>query len=125
MIKQWFQHAFAVNDTPNEPAPEQLAVMEKLCREVIRRQLTTPAIAFLEMSRPLNYIGSQTLHFFSPLISAIAQGDDHLHLATFLERRDSIDRICRRVEELEQSVAAKDDKQSAADAPSDPPNAAG
>lgn len=99
---EWLKHAFAVDtDDDAEPTAEQRAVVEKLCRRIVRRHLTTPALAFLEMVRPLNYLGAQTLYFFAPLISAATASTGHQHLAAFLERRGSIDVICRRIEELE------------------------
>lgn len=102
----WLRHAFAVRTADGEPTAAQLAIVERLAGEVVRRRLTPAAIAFLEMSRPLNYLGAQSLHFFAPLISAIVRSDEHEHLATFLERRDAIDRLCGRIEWLERAHAA-------------------
>lgn len=100
----WLKHAFAVETSPAEPTAAERDVMDRLCREIVRRQLTTPALAFLEMSRPLGYLGAQALHYFAPVISALATTADHQHLATLLERRDALDRICRRLEELSAST---------------------
>jgi hypothetical protein len=44
--------------------------LTKLAEEVKSRRLTTPAIFFLEMTRPLNFVGSQAMVFFGPIISA-------------------------------------------------------
>lgn len=100
-IKEWFRHAFAVDEGPLEPTPEQRAVADRLCREVVRRRLTTPALAFLEMSRPMNFLGSQALQFFMPLINALTVAEGPRHFAEFLEHRGSIEYLCRRIEELE------------------------
>ncbi len=102
---KWLKHAFAV-DPPGaaEPTPEQAKVVEWLCGQIVKRHLTTPALAALEMSRPLNYIGSQTLHFFQPFVSAIQSKHGHegyCQFATYLEKRGSIEYICHRIEELE------------------------
>ncbi|MFV0444638.1 MAG: hypothetical protein ACK5Q5_13795 [Planctomycetaceae bacterium] len=99
-MKTWLQHAFAIDSESAEPTPDEQRVLEQVCQELVRRRLTTAAVAFLEMARPLNYLGSQSLHFFSPLISAVTQGNDHQHLAALLERRDAIDRMLQRIEEL-------------------------
>jgi hypothetical protein len=100
--RQWLRHAFAVDSAdPDGPTPAQRAAAEHLCREVVRRRLTTPALMFLEASRGLNYVGAQVLHFFKPLIASLADGKAADHFAEFLERRDSIDFLCRRIEELE------------------------
>ncbi|REJ76979.1 MAG: hypothetical protein DWQ34_04005 [Planctomycetota bacterium] len=106
---QWLKHAFAVESaTKDPPTPAQLAAAERICREIVRRRLTTPAIAFLEMSRPLNYVGAQTLHFFDPIMSALLEGDEHRRFAEFLERRDSIEHLCRRIEQIEAEAGARE-----------------
>ena len=59
---KWWKHAFAV-EPPGvaEPNDVQRGVVEKLCLEVTRRGMTTPALLMLEMSRPLNYVSAQFL----------------------------------------------------------------
>ena len=49
---------------------EDKAFLTKLAEEVKARSMTTPAIFFLEMMRPLNFVGSQAMIFFGPIISA-------------------------------------------------------
>ena len=99
---QWLKHAFAVEpDGPAEPNPEQRVLIDRVCREIVKRRLTTPALLMLEMSRPLNYVASQVLHFFGPFVSAISDAEGHKHFAQFLEHRGSIEFLCRRIEDLE------------------------
>ncbi len=82
---QWLKHAFAIEPQgPADPDPEQLVLLDRLCREIVKRRLTTPALALLEMSRPLNYMSSQLLHFLAPLISAVSNAQGHRRLADFL-----------------------------------------
>ena len=107
MLK-WLKHAFAVDPPgPAEPTPEQKEVVEKVCREIVRRHLTTPALLFLEMSRPLNYLGSQTLHFFQPFFSAFSDSQSPQRFAEFLEHRGSIEYICQRLDDLEAAASEK------------------
>ncbi len=99
---QWLKHAFAVDPPgPSEPTPEQRHAVDAVCRQIVKRHLTTPALVFLEMSRPLNYLGSQALHFFAPVLSVLSKTGGHRHFAAFLEQRGSIEYLCRRIEELE------------------------
>jgi hypothetical protein len=99
---QWLRHAFAVDPPgPAEPTAAQHAIAERLVREIVRRRMSTPALLFLEACRPLNMLGAQALHFLQPLISAVADGDAPRHFAEFLERRGSVDWLCRRIEEIE------------------------
>lgn len=99
---RWLKHAFAV-DPPGaaEPTPEQADVIDRVCREVVRRRMVTPALMSLELCRPLNYVGSQTLHFFAPVVAALTDARGYQHFAEFLERRGSVDYLCQRLEDLE------------------------
>lgn len=106
---EWFRHAFAVDATEGELTPQQQAVVQAVAREVVRRQLTVPSVALLEMSRPLNYVGAQTLHFFGPALSALMSTDDHETFANFLERRDSLEILTAVIEELEKQATLQDE----------------
>ena len=106
---QWLKHAFAVDPPgPAQPTDEQLPVVERLCREIVRRRLTVPALAGLEMYRPLNSLGSQFLHFAAPIISSFTDSVGHRHIATFLERRGSVDFLCQRIEAFESESQVDD-----------------
>ena len=84
-----------------EPSEAQRVLVEKLCREVVRRGLTTPALLMLEMGRPLNYVSAQFLHFIQPFATIILDTDGYQQLTQFLEQRGSIDYVCRRLEAAE------------------------
>jgi hypothetical protein len=104
----WFCHAFALNPTepvPGPPGPTdaERPIVDRLCAEVVRRGLTVPALAFLEISRSMNGVAAQTIHFFDPVLSVLGTSDHHRRFAEFLERRDSVAYLCRRIEELERS----------------------
>ena len=101
----WLKNAFHI-DPPGSSGPteEEKPSVEWLCKQVAKRHLTTPGLIGLEMSRPLNWIAAQTMHYTSPGIWAIAPKhihENYKHFASFLERRGSIDYLCRRIEELE------------------------
>ena len=101
-MKKGWKHAFHVEDpTTFAPTEMQKEAIDKLCRGIIRRGLTTPAVIGVEMGRPLNFIGSQTMHFFTPLIAAFVPTDGWKAVAEFLEHRGSADWIRNRIEELE------------------------
>ena len=99
---EWLRHAFAV-DRPGaaEPDPSERAIVERLSAEVVRRRLATPALLMLEMYRPFNYLSAQALHFFEPIVSAIADTEGYRVFARFLEQRGSIDYLAARIEALE------------------------
>jgi hypothetical protein len=101
----WIRHAFALDPPgPAEPTEAERPIVDRVCLEIVRRHLTTPALIFLEMSRPLNSLAANAIHFFSPLLSVLVTGDEHRRFAEFLERRGSIDHLSRRIEQLEQKA---------------------
>ena len=102
---KWLKHAFAVDDGPVEPTPEQQVAVDWFCLQVAKRHLSTPGLIGLEMSRPLNFIASQAMHFCEPAVWAIAPQLFHTgykEFAAFLEKRGAIDYLCRRIEHFEQ-----------------------
>ena len=107
MSGRWksMKHAFAVDPPgPMEPNEAQREVVDRLCRKVAEKRLSTPAIMGLEMARPLNYLGAMTMHTFAPAIWAIARKESYEQyneLAAYLERRGSIEWMINRIEELE------------------------
>lgn len=104
----WFRHAFALDPPgPLTPTEEERAVVERLCRILVRRRMQIPAIAFLEMSRPLNRVAAQVLIFFHPVASLALTGDDYNRFAQFLEKSGSIDYLCRQIEDLSAEAEAR------------------
>jgi hypothetical protein len=108
MALDWLKHAFAIErEGAVEPTETQREVADRLCRQVAERGLTTPALIFLESVRPLNYVTSQTLQFFAPVLSVVADTKACQDLADFLEHRGSIEYLCRRIEEMAKSVSGE------------------
>ena len=111
-LRDKLKHAFAVDPPgPAEPTPQQQAPVNWFCRQVARRHLTTPGLIALEMSRPLNYIASQAMHFTAPGVWAIFRQrnyEQYQHFAGFLERRGSIDYLARRIEQFEKEYDEKE-----------------
>jgi len=102
MKRTWLKHAFAVDPPgPCEPTPAQREVVERLCRVIVLRRMATPALLGLELARPLNYMGSQAMHFFHPMISAFIPAQGWKHVAEYLEHRGAAEWIRLRIEEIE------------------------
>ena len=98
---QWIRHAFAVEPPgPAEPTLDERRLVDRLCMEIVRRGLATPALLALECSHPLNFIGSQFLLFVAPLAEIIFPRKEYRTVIGFLERRGSVEFVCRRLERL-------------------------
>ncbi|MBX3444638.1 MAG: hypothetical protein KF774_19725 [Planctomyces sp.] len=123
----WLKRAFAVDEGPLDPTPEQVAIVDYLAREVVRRGMTVPALAFLEMTQPLNYVSAQAIRFFAPLASAVFDARTQESFAAFLEHRGSMEFLCRAIERESSRAAAASangpppdrDAGTASDPPSD------
>ena len=77
--------------------------LTKLAGEVKSRRLTTPAIFFLEMTRPLNFVGSQAMVFFGPIISAFVKTDGYYKAAEIFENHNSIEFLIQEIERLDRN----------------------
>ena len=70
---RWLKHAFAVERPgPVEPTPEEQVPVDWMCSLAARKHMTTPAWMTLQVCRPLNWVGSMTMHCMSPAVWAIA-----------------------------------------------------
>lgn len=95
----WLKHAFALSDgQPAEPSASQREAVDRILQEVVRRRMTVPAVMLLETCRPLNYVGSQLLVFFSPMMKIALGTQAQDDFARFLEQRGSIDYLLDRLE---------------------------
>lgn len=110
-VRDRVRHAFAVDPPgPAQPTPEQQPAVDWFCRQVARRHLATPGLIALEMSRPLNFVFSQTMQFFAPGAWALLRQTNYEHyqlFAAFMERRGAVDYLERRIEHFEAQCEKK------------------
>ncbi|MFN0198259.1 MAG: hypothetical protein ACKVT0_16045 [Planctomycetaceae bacterium] len=98
----WWQKAFAIGPAQSwTPSREEQELVDRFASWVVRRRMTGPALLCLEMSRPLNYVGSQSLHFLKPFLSPFCDTKSCENLAKLLDNRASVEFISRRLEQLE------------------------
>jgi len=82
---------------------EDKAFLTKLAEEVKARRMTTPAIFFLEMMRPLNFVGSQAMIFFGPIISTFVKTDGYYKAAEIFENNNSVEFLIQEIERLDKN----------------------
>ena len=76
------------------------AFLTKLAKKIDELKLITPSIFFLEMVKPLNFIGSQTMVFFGPIISAFVKTDGYYKAAELFEQHSSVEFLICELERL-------------------------
>ena len=107
----WLRHAFAIEDPGVvELAESERELIDRVCAEVVRRRLTTPALLMLEINRPLNYVSAQALHFFEPIVSVLTDTEGYRGFARFLEHRGSIDHLVARIEVMDSALGGGEKK---------------
>ncbi len=107
-VMEWLKDAFAIEAPgPAKPTEAQRLFVDRLCREIVRRRMSTPAQLLLEMGRPLNYVSAQLMHFFQPFLTVVTDGAAYDQLSSFLEQRGSIEYISGRLEAVEAEGAER------------------
>ena len=84
-----------------ELSERQRQLLLRLADKVVALRMTTPAILFLESVRPMNYVGSQVMVFFAPLVRGFFGLPEWDELRLILERRESIGYFLDLVEKRE------------------------
>ena len=80
-------------------SPEEIALLEKVVRAIVQREMATPALLVLESLGPLHFIGSQVVHGLTPFLDLVCNPTELARLATILERRDSLERLSMLIQE--------------------------
>ena len=96
-LRSRLQQAFAT--APAEPlSAADMALLERVADAIVQRGMATPAIMFLESVSPMNFLGSQGLHFLTPILNVVFPQRDLEHVALLLERRDTLSRLVTLIE---------------------------
>lgn len=74
-------------------------LMEKISKAIVQRQLTVPAIIFLESIKPLSFLGNQMLIFANPVISLVVQSGNYYKFIRMIENRENIEKLTIMIEE--------------------------
>ncbi len=95
----FFRGSMELPDPEKVNVPEEEnAVLEKLARKVVDRGMTVPAILFLESVKPLNYIGSQAMVFFEPMVQSVFNFKDYDTMRIALEKRETLEILLTKIE---------------------------
>ncbi len=82
-----------------ELSEEETILFNKLAKQVVARGMGTPAILFLETSKPLGFVASQVMVFFRPFVQmVISDPVNYETLRTSLERRGTIEELIKCIE---------------------------
>lgn len=104
LTKRWqelrvgLQHAFATQAASEALSLDDVQLMERVADAIVKRGMAAPAAVFLESLGPMNFLGSQALHFVTPIIEFAFNAKDLEQVARLLERRDTVSRLIALIE---------------------------
>lgn len=88
---------FWLDDISDERRDE---LIDYLAFRALRFQIEVPAVAFLELYRPVSFIASQAVHFFAPVADLLFGHPYASEVGFLMQDRSNIDRLVNRIEEL-------------------------
>lgn len=97
-VRAGLRHAFAVRPEAQPLAIEDVQLLERIAEVVVKRGMAAPAAMFLESIGPMNFLGSQALHFITPIIDCAFNVKEVEQIARLLERRDTVSRLIAIIE---------------------------
>lgn len=97
-IRAELAHAFSTKAKAEAFALEDLELLERVAGAIVKRGMAAPATVFLESLGPMNFLGSQALHFVSPIVEWAFNAREIEQVARLLERRDTIPRLIALIE---------------------------
>lgn len=97
-IRAELAHAFSTGTEGEIFTPEDLGLLERIADAVVKRGMAAPATVFLESLGPMNFLGSQALHFLTPILEFAFNVKELEQVARLLERRDTIARLIALIE---------------------------
>lgn len=97
-VRAGLAHAFSTRPEAETFTTEDLALLQRIADAVVQRRMAAPAVVFLESLGPMNFLGSQALHFFAPIIELAFSAQEVSQVAALLERRDTTVRLIALIE---------------------------
>ena len=75
--------------------------LTKFAKKIVDRGMAVPSIFFLEMGKYASFIGSQTMVFFGPILTAFIKAEKYYNFSEILEDRNNIEFLLLELERLE------------------------
>jgi len=88
----------------NNQSDRDIIFIRRVAARVHRSGLVTPAVLFLELTKPLALIGSHAMIFFGPIINAFINMDGYYKAAELFEEPANVELLIREIEKLEEIV---------------------
>tara|TARA_X000001036_G_scaffold191661_1_gene180744 strand:+ start:678 stop:989 length:312 start_codon:yes stop_codon:yes gene_type:complete len=98
-IKEFF--SFNSDSAELSLTPEDELFLEKIAKKIHRHGLVTPAVFFLEMTKPLSLLGSHFLVFFGPILNSFIQSENYYRTIQVFEEPKNVELLLTMIEDLD------------------------
>jgi len=90
-----FYNIYGPEDIPQEEAEKLLG---DIAQEIVERGLVAPAIFYLEIAKPLSFIGSQLMVMANPLVQMLFSSKNYWKFTVLMEKRENVELLIREIE---------------------------
>ena len=73
----------------------------RLAKRIQKSGFVTPAIFFLEMTKPLALLGSHAMVFFGPIVNSFIKADGYYRASELFEEPDTVEFLLNEIERLD------------------------
>jgi hypothetical protein len=80
------------------PNKQEEELLNQIAEEIHKRQLTAPAILFLDSMKPLSFLGGQFMAFCSPFVHMVVDTKVYDAFAEAIEDRDNVEYLISQLE---------------------------
>ena len=96
---------FTSNSESNELvlAEDDKRFLEKIAKKIHQYGMVTPAVFFLEMTKPLALLGSHFLVFFGPIINSFIQAENYYRTVQVFEEPKNVEILLELIERLDKN----------------------
>ena len=98
---------------PDYLNPEQIELLNRLADKVVGLGFALPAVLFLETMRPVNFIGSQVMLFFQPMLRTWFTLREYDLMQQALERRETLGYLTDLIEDKDLEASRKERERKA------------
>ena len=84
-------------------AEDDKRFLEKIAKKIHQHGMVTPAVFFLEMTKPLALLGSHFLVFFGPIINSFLQAENYYRTVQVFEEPKNVEILLKLIERLDKN----------------------
>ena len=88
----------------NNQSERDIIFIRRVATRIHGSGLVTPAVFFLELTKPLALIGSHVMIFFGPIINAFINTEGYYKAAELFEEPANVELLIREIEKLEDDL---------------------